>query len=62
MTEDKTIDPLVDGVKIAVAHFGKAAFEVASGVGALIVGIAQTVTTTDPDDDAGGSPQKVEVE
>ena len=62
MTEDKTIDPLVDGVKTAVAHFGKAAFEVASGVGALFVGIAQTVTTKDPDDDAGGSPQKVEVE
>ena len=62
MTEDKMIDPLVDGVKTAVVHFGKAAFEVASGVGALFVGITQTVSSKDPDDDAGTPPQKVEVE
>ena len=61
MTEDKMIDPLVVGVKTAVTHFGKAAFEVASGVGALFVGIAQTVTSADSDDE-GSPPQKVEVE
>ena len=62
MTEDKTIEPLVAGVKTAVTHFGKAAFEVASGVGALFVGITQTVTSADSDDDSGSPPQKVEVE
>jgi len=61
MTEDKMTDPLVDGVKIAVLHFGKAAFEVASGIGALFVGITKTVKPTSNDDDTSG-PQTVEVE
>ncbi len=61
MTEDKIIDPLVEGVKIAVVHFGKAAFEVASGIGALFIGITQTVTSKNDDDDDPG-PQTVEVE
>jgi hypothetical protein len=61
MTEDNMTDPLVDGVKVAVIHFGKAALEVASGIGALLVGITQTVKPSEsPDEDSG--PQTVEVE
>ena len=62
MTQDKTTDPLVDGVKTAVLHFGKAAFEVANGIGALFVGITQTVKPTSEDPDDGSGPQTVEVE
>jgi hydroxyethylthiazole kinase-like sugar kinase family protein len=61
MTDDKITDPLVDAVKIAVVHFGKAAFEVATGVGALLTGITQTVISRNDDDDDSG-PQTVEVE
>ena len=61
MSDEKPTDALVDGVKTAVVHFGKAAFEVAAGVGALFVGITQTVRPGSPDDDGGG-PQKVPVE
>ena len=61
MTDDKMTDPLVDGVKTAVTHFGKAAFEVANGIGALFVGITKTVKSEgDPEEDSG--PQTVEVE
>ena len=62
MTEDKMTDPLVDGVKIAVIHFGKAALEVATGIGALLVGIVATVKPDgDSDDDTSGT-QTIEVE
>ena len=61
MSDDKATDALVDGVKTAVVHFGKAAYEVASGVGALFVGITQTVRPTSQGDDENG-PQKVPVE
>jgi O-acetylhomoserine/O-acetylserine sulfhydrylase-like pyridoxal-dependent enzyme len=61
MTNDKPTDALVDGVKTAVVHFGKAAFEVASGVGALFVGITQTVRPGSRDDDESG-PERVPVE
>ena len=62
MTDDRSTDALVDGVKTAVVHFGKAAFEVASGVGALFIGIAQTVRPSPRDDDDRRGPQKVPVE
>ena len=62
MTEDKKTDPLVDGVKTAVIHFGKATLEVVSGIGALFVGIVNTVKPDgDPQDDASGT-QTIEVE
>jgi len=62
MTDDKIIDPLVEGVKIAVVHFGKAAFEVASGIGALFIGITQTVTSKNDDQEDDSGHQTVEVE
>lgn len=62
MTDDRLTDPLVDGVKTAVVHFGKAAFEVAAGVGALFVGITQTVTSNADEDDTPPPTQRVEVE
>lgn len=62
MSDDKSTDALVDGVKTAVIHFGKAAFEVAAGVGALFVGITQTVRPSSRGDDDTGGPQKVPVE
>lgn len=56
------LDPLVKGTKVATFHFAKAAFEVASGVGALIVGISRTVRPEpEPEDDDPG-PQHVTVE
>ncbi len=62
MSDEKSTDALVDGVKTAVVHFGKAAFEVAAGVGALFVGITQTVRPGSQGDEDGGGPQKVPVE
>lgn len=61
MTESNPIDPLVDGVRQAVVHFGKATYEVAAGVGALFVAITKTVRR-DADDAGGSGPQKVEIE
>jgi len=62
MTQDKMIDPLVDGVKIAVVHFGKAAIEVVTGVGAVAVGVVATLKPgSDSDDDASGT-ETIEVE
>ncbi|GMQ94866.1 MAG: hypothetical protein BMS9Abin12_2380 [Acidimicrobiia bacterium] len=62
MSDDKPTDALLDGVKAAVVHFGKAAYEVATGVGALLGGISQTVRPTPPGDDDDGGHQKVPVE
>jgi hypothetical protein len=62
MSNDKQTDALVDGVKTAVVHFGKAAYEVASGVGALFVGITRTVRPGSQSDDDESGPQKVPVE
>jgi hypothetical protein len=62
MTENNMTDPLVDGVKVAVVHFGKAALEVATGVGALFVGIATTVKPDSDDDDDAHGTQTIEVE
>lgn len=45
------IDPIVDATKKASVHFAKAAFEVASGVGALMSGVVKTVRGDDPPDD-----------
>ena len=54
------LDPLVDGTKKATIHFAKAAYEVAAGVGALFVGITQTVRP--PEDDATTKPEHITVE
>jgi len=62
MSDDKPTDALVDGVKTAVVHFGKAAFEVAAGVGALFVGITQSVRPGRQGGDEESGPQKVPVE
>jgi hypothetical protein len=62
MTDDKMTDPLVDGVKIAVVHFGKATLEVVTGIGALFVGITQTVRPADDGEDDDSGAQTIEVE
>ncbi len=62
MTDQRPTDALVGGVKIAVVHFGKAAFEVAAGVGALFVGITQTVRNESSGKDPDDGRQKVTVE
>jgi len=62
MTDRKPTDALVDGVKTAVVHFGKAAYEVAAGVGALFVGITQTVRSDPSGESPDDGPQKVTVE
>jgi hypothetical protein len=62
MTEEKMTDPLVDGVKTAVVHFGKAAFEVANGIGALFVGITRTVKPDSECDDDSPGAETIEVE
>ncbi|MGI9583989.1 MAG: hypothetical protein ACR2N7_00170 [Acidimicrobiia bacterium] len=55
-------DPIVAATKRATVHFAKAAFEVASGVGALFAGITQTVRRETHDEDPESGPQKVTVE
>ena len=45
------IEPLVDATKKASVHFAKAAFEVASGVGALMSGVVRVVRADEPPDD-----------
>ena len=62
MTEDNRTEPLVDGVKIAVIHFGKAALEVVTGIGALFVGIAQTVKPEGEGGNDTSETQTIEVE
>ncbi len=65
MTEEtpnpRSTEPLVAATKRATVHFAKAAYEVASGLGALFAGVTQTVRR-DPDDDTKSGPQKVTVE
>lgn len=63
MTEQRATEPLVSGLKKAAVHFSKAAVEIASGVGDLVVGVASTVrpTADDEDGDANG-PQKIDIE
>jgi hypothetical protein len=55
------IEPLVDATRKATVHFAKAAFEVASGVGALMTGIVRTVRPETQGDERGAS-QHVPVE
>ncbi len=62
MSYDKSIDPLVDGAKTAAIHFSKAAFEVATGIGALLAGITQIVWPGEQDGEETASYQTVEVE
>ncbi len=50
------IESLTEATKDAGRHFAKAAFEVAAGVSALVVGIVKTVKN---DDDTSG-PETVE--
>jgi hypothetical protein len=60
--KDTPLEPLVNGTKVATFHFAKAAFEVVSGVGALVVGVSRTVRPEpDPNPDESG-PQHVTVE
>jgi hypothetical protein len=59
---DTPLEPLLKGTRTAAFHFAKAGFEVASGLGALIVGITRTVRPEDdPEGDEDG-PQHVVVE
>ena len=59
---ESPLDPQVKGTKVATFHFAKAAFEVASGVGALIVGVSRTVRPEPEQDDDESGPQHVTVE
>jgi hypothetical protein len=51
------------GLKKAAVHFSKAAIEIASGVGDLVMGISGTVrpAADNADGDADG-PQKIDIE
>jgi hypothetical protein len=60
MTDETPIGPLVDASKRATIHFAKAAYEVFTGVGALVAGVVNTVRP--PDEDDTGGPQRVPVE
>jgi hypothetical protein len=60
MTQDTPIGPLVEGTKKASIHFAKAAFELATGVGALVGGVVRTIRPDDHPDDH--PPQRVPVE
>ena len=55
------LGPLVDGTRSATIHFSKAAFEVVSGVAAIIGGVVAVVRPA-PDDDESHAPQHVPVE
>jgi hypothetical protein len=59
---DTPIEPFVQGTKLATIHFAKAAFEVASGLGALVVGISRTVSPDSDDEEDESGPQRVPVE
>ena len=52
---DTPIEPLTEATKEAGRHFAKAAFEVAAGVSALLVGIVKVVRNedTDPERESG---------
>ena len=63
MTEDKSPDPLVAGVRSAVVHLGKAGFEVAAAFGSFVTGVTRKIRPQgDQDDDSDGGAQRVEVE
>ncbi|MGI9641842.1 MAG: hypothetical protein ACR2N9_03570 [Acidimicrobiia bacterium] len=60
--KDTPLEPLVNGTKAATFHFAKAAFEVASGVGAIVVGVSRTVRPEPDTDEDETGPQHVTVE
>jgi len=63
VTEQRGTEPLVLGLKKAAVHFSKAAVEVASGIGDLVIGIAGTVRpAADDADGADDGPQKIDIE
>jgi hypothetical protein len=45
------IEPIVEASKKATVHFAKAAYEVASGVGAIVNGVVRTVRGGEAPDD-----------
>lgn len=63
MTDNRPIDPLVSGMQSALLHFGKAVFEVVSGVGILVEAVIQTARPGDDGaEDGSGGRQKIEIE
>lgn len=63
MTDHRTTQPLVSGVKKAALHFSKAAFEVFSGVTDLVSGVAGTIRpSSDDDNNRPDGPEKIEIE
>lgn len=63
MTDEKTPDPLVAGVRSAAIHLGKAGFEVAAAFGSVVRGLTTKIRPhDDDDDDREGGAQRVEVE
>ena len=56
------LGPLVDGTRSATIHFTKAAFEVVSGVAAIVGGVVAVVRPAPDDDDDAHAPQHVPVE
>jgi hypothetical protein len=51
---DTPLDPIITGTKRAAIHFTRAAFEIAAGMGALLVGVTETIRPPDDTDDESG--------
>lgn len=60
--DDTPLGPLVEGTRRATIHLAKAAFEVATAVGALVSGITQTVRPPNDDESDDQGPVHVPVE
>lgn len=60
--QDKTVDPLVAGVKRAAVHLTKAGFEVFAAFGELSKGVVAKVRPPDDQPDASTGPQRVPVD
>lgn len=59
---DNPLEPLVEGTKKATVHFAKAAYEVAAGTSAILVGVTRTVRRRPDTDEDRAKPYHVPVE
>jgi hypothetical protein len=62
VTEESPIAPLVEGTRRATIHLAKAAFEVATAVGALATGLVRTVRPAESAEEGDHGPHHVPVE
>lgn len=58
---ESPIEPIVDATKKASIHFAKAAYEVFTGMGALVNGVVRMVRDDDPTD-GDHAPEHIPVE